>query len=320
MYAHLEHANLLGARLECADARFARFNRSRLELAGLDQANLRGATGVLFNCNRADRIEIEGDTPDPWSVLRRAYTGPRFFVHLFLLVLFFAPYAIRTAYLTLESRIQTQTFEQLDEIGRHARRLPTVQRTRTFDEIMSVRARVERGFFDSHVSRPAAWVVIGGARGWRPLGLAIVVILYNAIRAYLTLRVSILRDAEERSGITPALDEYHGKCHPLNKDGDRLHHVPRVWWKGHGEWLWLARPPWLSERVCSAMIWPLARIRPRLVKSIEGASRPPSFIQCLGLFRLHRFASVLVWIALCAIAYNTVLWIGDTRLWVPLGP
>ncbi len=63
---------------------------------------------------------------------------------------------------------------------------------------------------EEHDHRRAVWVLLGLHKGWWAVLLATVVILYNAICGFLTLRISGPRDAEERSSTTPTLKEYFG--------------------------------------------------------------------------------------------------------------
>jgi hypothetical protein len=101
-------------------------------------------------------------------------------------------------------------------------------------------------FQKSHNETYAIWILIGGREGLWALAMAAVIVLYNALRAFLTLRVNLLRDAEERAQITPSFREYHGP------------------------------------------------------------------------YRCHRFASVLLFIAIASVAWNTAYWIGATTIWIPL--
>ena len=90
--AYLENALLCDTHLERANLRDAILTGATLKDAILDGADVRGAKGIVFDSNRVERLLIEGKAPDPWSVLRRNYTGPSFFFHLLLLTAFFLPY------------------------------------------------------------------------------------------------------------------------------------------------------------------------------------------------------------------------------------
>lgn len=199
-YANLEHANLVGAHLEHAN----------LQEADLDGADVRWAVGLRFDGNRVEGIRIEGNAPDPWSVLRRKYTGPWFFVHLLLLAIFFAPYVGHALYLTAKSQFQEWSMEQYNALGDRLDDVPGLP---------DYHAELQRQFLEKHEQRRAVWVLLGLHRGVVPVALAVIIVLYNGMRGFLTLRVSLLRDAEERSNITPLRSEYESlrKTHQVAK-------------------------------------------------------------------------------------------------------
>lgn len=322
MYAYLEYANLVGvhlehanltlgnlqhadvksAHLEHADLSEANLEHARVREAGFDRADVRRAEGLRFDRNRVEGISIEGDAPDPWSVLRRKYTGPWFFVHLLLLGVFFAPYAGHALYLTTQSRYQEWFVE---EYNRLEAKLPDVEVLRGYHE------ELERRFRDELERRPAWWLLLGLHKGWLPFALAMVVIAYNAIRGYLTLRVSTLRDAEERSATTPALTEYYGICHPLSAESaPGIRRILQTWWKA----------PW-ELRVFSPTHW-VRRARDKWFGSRGTKERPAeddarSLIDCVGFYRLHLLAKYLLLVALSAVVYNTAEWVLTTEVWVP---
>ncbi|MEE9296009.1 MAG: pentapeptide repeat-containing protein [Phycisphaerae bacterium] len=274
-YAHLEKANLVEAHLEHADLRYAHLEHAdlshvRLGCAALSECNLddtdvRFAKGLLFDGNRVTGIRIEGNAPDPWSKLRRTYTGPWFFVHLLLLAVFFAPYVGKAVYLSGKSHFQQWSFEQYQTLGE---RLPEVA------AIQEYQAKLEKEFHETHEERWAVLILLGLDQGFWAVGMAMVVIFYNLVRGFLTLRVSALRDAEERSSTTPNLWEYYGYSHPLSKK--RI--VPTM-------------------RKTNPLRWPT---------------------ECIGLYRLHVAARVLMLVAFAAVLYNTIYWVAKTKVWVPI--
>ena len=272
--------------------------------ANLEQADVRAATGLLFDENRVVGMRIEGSAPDPWSVLRRNYTGPWFFIHLMLLGVFFAPYVAKALYLDVTSRSQEWLVEEFETLET---RLPDVEVLRDYGE------ELKRRFRDELVQRPAWWVLLGVHKGVVPLLFALVVIFYNALRAYLTLSVSSLRDAEERSSTTPRLAEYYGACHPLSaKPLPAIGEIIRTWWKHPWE-LGLIDPRRWAKRIRE-------RLRPETVRShTHSQYTERSFVECLGLYRLHRVTNVLLYVALVAIGFNTLDWVMTTRIWVPIG-
>ncbi len=297
-YAQLEHADFTGAGLELASFWFARLEHTnlrgacltyaRLPGARLDHADVRGATGILFDENPVDGLHIEGNAPDPWSLLRRKYTGPRFFFHLILLIAFLLPFAARVLILSAHS----QMYETAERIVEHAGDAPGAE---LWAKNM---ADWTEKYRQTHDKTLAVWVLAGWTKGWHFFGLTLVLVMYNLLRAYLTSKVSMLRDAEERSKITPALVDYYGLCHPLADLRDllgigrivgepnvspRMRDWPQVWWRS------IRRNGW----------------------------RYLSPVPVIGLYRVHLFARVLFWAAMGSFAYNAIAWLSTTWVWVP---
>ena len=170
-------------------------------------------------------MRIEGRANDPWSLLRTKYSGPWFFVHLLLLIAFFTPYAAKFLYLSGLSRAQDYLLERaelLDRQGKqferrlsriaaeHEREAPWL---RPLAAAVGERRRgttqsIENELTQRYRRTRAVWVLVGWSEAWWVFVLALVVVVYNACRGVLTLRVNALRDAEERSQITPRLSEY----------------------------------------------------------------------------------------------------------------
>ena len=246
--SHLEYSNLRHAHLQRADVRGAHFSHSTVYRADFHRTDVRGVTGLLFDGNCVEQILIEGNASDPWSVLRRSYTGPRFFVHLILLILFFLPYAGRLLYLSTAS----QTQQSLNEIvDRYEPKLETVPGSKSAVESA-------RKWFQKKYRRQRAWpILIGWDLGWMAFLFSIIVVSYNGIRAYLTLKVGMLRDAEERSLISPTLPRYYGWCNPTEEKKETLGRTQRwsfrqwCWW-----WLWPIRRWWSKYRGFRCLILP----------------------------------------------------------------
>ena len=233
--ATLENANLCGANLEKAllmetnlknaILSGANLTGAQLKHANLNGADVRGATGIIFDSNRVDRLRIEGKAPDPWSVLRRNYTGPRFFIHILLLVAFLLPYIGKAIVLTSISNGMVLIDKTLSAI-------PTDIST---DTLLKKKAAVWilMGFTnDNNIIITFYFVIIA----W-------MMIAYNIFRYILATKVSDLREAEDRSKITPAKKEYLGLY--------RLHRIANVFmYIGYGSliiqivrWLWVTQIP-----------------------------------------------------------------------------
>ena len=219
--AQLEGADLRSAHLENAELRRAYLKNSKLDEAVLDRADVRKAQDLLFDGNRVWQMRIEGNAPDPWSVLRRQYTGPWFFVHLIFLIVFFLPYAGKVLVLSATSEAQESLVELYDRYQPQIEAVPGSQ---------AAADSAQRWFEQRYREIPAWWVLVGWTKGWWMMAFTVVVVTYNAMRAYLTLKVGMLRDAEERSSTTPTLKEYYGLCHPVSDRGRTWVAAVVLWW------------------------------------------------------------------------------------------
>lgn len=275
--AHLENTSLRVVNLENAVLRYSNLENAELMYANLDNADVRLTTGLVFDHNRASRLLISGDAPDPWSVLRRTYTGPAFFFHLTLLILFLLPYAGKTLFFTWESK----AVERIETLAtNHVETIP--------DSISPV-----KDYFQQQLDRwneipkvSAIWPLLGYPSWWA-MSLTFFLIIYNGLRFILTTRVSLLRDAEERSKITPTKEEYLGKTE-LRYTGM----LQKNYWTGG----WDAIKTWFGE----IRTW-----LPHLCKSSR-----PKFWNTLGLYRVHLITIKMMWIG-----YGIIIWRVITWLW-----
>lgn len=279
-FANLDKADLSTAQLVHADLKRACLKHTKLYMAKLDLAVVRHATGILFDDNPDQRIDIEGKALDPWSVLRRTYTGPMFFVHLLLLVAFLLPYAAKALTLTTTARGYDALRASLEVDGDES---PAAE---------FVRALVDR-FDAAHTETPALWVLLGGTHDWWPLmvGTALCIIAYNALRGYLTVTIGVLRDQADRVQRTPTLVEYYGLCHPLAKEDAGVRRIPAVWWRLFKAWLYV-KDRWKY----------MGRLNP---------------LPIIGPWRLHQLARVLFWISIASVALHVGSWLWTTTVPVP---
>jgi uncharacterized protein YjbI with pentapeptide repeats len=160
-----------------------------------------------LGCTRLTRsIGFPKKHNDPWSVLRQLYAGPRLFF-LFLFVIVFAlPYVGRVAFYSavgpVERRLAAQAESRKHELEARLVANPSDRLARLeLDQLSHALAKVE--------PRPVWQVLLRWDEGnaW-PTVLAALLILYNFGLYYLISSVSPLRDEEERSGWSPAWDDY----------------------------------------------------------------------------------------------------------------
>lgn len=299
--AHLEHAKLVQANLKRANLKHAHFEHSilreaclehaHLQEANLDHANVRWATGILFSDNPVTRLDIEGAAPDPWSVLRRIYTGPMYFVHLLLVVGFLLPYAAKVLALTTTARA-------VDALR------TTMKSGETLPKWGQDASTWIAQFDATHIETPALWVLLGGTKGmwWIFVPTAIAILLYNIVRACLTVKIGILRDQADRVQRTPTLEEYYGYCHPLAGKEAGWCRMWSVWVKHVHEWSAANQHP----MVHSPWSWRWTNLR-----------RLNPLTEVIGLYRLHLFARVLFWISLLSVSFHIGAWLLTTTVPVP---
>lgn len=258
----LSWSELNGARITECDLSGANLADTLMNGTSISHVDMTGADLRRSEGGRCDEwlvrdLRIEADAPDPWSVLRRTYTGPWFFIHAAFLAVFAAPYVIRACTLTMVA----DTWQAVEDLT---------------------------GSTLSSVATVPAWhVLIGLDQGWPTVAIGCVLVAYNILRGYLTLRVGMLRDAEERSGVSPALSDYMGARIVLDKNmfdagaefGRRI--WPRI------KFRILPKKPDLSP-----LDWP-----------------DPAEFAAFGYWRLHRISRWLMWISFASMGFHVVRWV-----------
>lgn len=290
--ADMSHVRMWSAHAGFTQLRHARF----------DHADVRGTDGLLFDECPVERLHIEGNASDPWSVLRRTYTGPRYFVHLMLLIAFLIPFAVRVFQLSAISEAQS-----------------AIATAAAAQQDMPWRTQLEawiEGFEGTHHQIGAWWVLIGGDKGLFFVALTLTLVVYNACRGLLTWNVSSLRDAEERSRITPSLVDYYGRWHPLADDPPKQYlWIPTLFGRWIREiWYWLHREESIAGDLPAL---------PREGEPLQNIAyhwhhrSRISPVHTFGLFRIHLVAKWLFWIAVASFAFHALHWAVTTTVWVP---
>lgn len=130
---------------------------------------------------------------------------------------------------------------------------------------------------DSRATR--VWrLVVGAARGTWFWGSAILLLVYNVLRALPTMLVAPMRDEEERSGVAPAYRPSSGvEVTPVARLLARLSmRLAKLWWTGYARW----------TEAYGWLIWP------------------------------HRVVTVLFWLAVASFAWNAWHWL-MLDVWLP---
>ncbi len=221
--AHLEGALLVGAHLEGAHLTRANLEGADLFDANLEGTDLSGTMNIEFDNNRINgtRFTAHPDKygtssikqlllsrsglqlspyDDKWSLLRRNYTGSKMVLIWLALIAFVVP------------RIITGLWLYILSSGNHI-----VQGVTAMEIDPHVRADFSLAWSQwvaQHQQTRVIFVFLGLTEItvtsvlWAALTLSLMV--YTAIRFWLTLQVSPLRDAETRSNRTPAKNNYDG--------------------------------------------------------------------------------------------------------------
>jgi hypothetical protein len=215
--ADLTEANLTGADLRNADLSLVKASKAilygadlsgaNLEDADLSMADLRATRGTRLDSTFIRDARFSPNAPDPWSTLRRNYTGPRLLFHLLVLVAFFLPYAARTMTWVGVNRAQESIISTTAQLKRVADRLVEEGHPSSVIQGESVAqlSRLQPCLTRECTKLPIWKVLVGLDRGPGYWVLAVALLLYNFCRGLLTWRVAPLRDEEERSGHTPPL-------------------------------------------------------------------------------------------------------------------
>jgi hypothetical protein len=222
--AHLQNAQLQNAGLLGADLRGVKLWRARLEGASFDGSdlkdaqitdvdfsgsNLRNVQNLCLDGNRIEGAKFSSFSKDPWSVLRRGYTGPRALFHLIFLVAFLVPYLAETLWwlgvnrsqgILLDSSVEVQQLAldlegDLPGQAEAARQLAT--RLGKVGPCLAADCE-ERRVWEMLVGRGqgAAWVLV------------VLLVLYNGVRAWLTYQCGPMREEVEISGFAPYWKDY----------------------------------------------------------------------------------------------------------------
>jgi len=190
--ANLQNAILVGAKLQDANFSNANLREAKLLAANLENADLRSVGHLILDETIVTGARFGIDAQDPWSILRRNYSGPRLTFDLLFLVAFFSPYLAKVAFWAWVNRVQIYAEAVMSE------------RTSAVGVDPGLIRNLSRCLAEQCDPMPAWQLIFGVDRGWLFCLLAIVLITYNALRAGITWRVSSLREEEERTGCSPA--------------------------------------------------------------------------------------------------------------------
>ncbi|MEL7312231.1 MAG: pentapeptide repeat-containing protein [Pseudomonadota bacterium] len=208
-FGSLENSDLVNctfndSRLVNTDLSGAKLARSRFE-----RADFSGATGVRFDENLVRLARIESHrflgvslrsiwrrvvgADNHWFTMMRIYSGSRYLLHLVLLAAFLTPFAIEAAWLLNQG---SSLYQISATSGDGTSLLPSSV------EALSPDARIslERTFVIE--------VLSGWHEGPSSFLTTIVFLVYHGARAFVTSRVTALREEFEPMGTTPSASSY----------------------------------------------------------------------------------------------------------------
>ena len=254
--AKLRGTDLIQANLSNADLREADLKGAKLSYADISNANFRGAKGFTLDDTYVRDTHFDPASKDRWSILRRKYSGPMFFIHIVFLLIFLGTYGGRAMFWVGVNGAQESLNNSQKFLLKQIQMLEKADTDAfSMDETKLEALLSEKGFETGTIAivldiiknrpTPPAPVVKAAAYNnvltklsnvtlclrlecqkpqpiWRvllryeyeqnhryfPFILATALLVYNILRGFLTWRVGILRDAEERSGYSPGYFEY----------------------------------------------------------------------------------------------------------------
>ncbi len=127
---------------------------------------------------------------DPWSALRRHYTGPMLLFHIALLAVYLAPLALRAIVWREVNLVQSAV--EVAQRNLNVSQLSPCLLAECDDPL------------------PVGLAILGFHTGGYSFLFSALLMIYNFVRGFLTYRVSLLRDEEERSNHSPSRKSYLG--------------------------------------------------------------------------------------------------------------
>jgi uncharacterized protein YjbI with pentapeptide repeats len=244
--AELTRTNLGDAHLVKTNLQHAKLSQAKLERANLEEAILIDALDVRLDANLIRNARFSPYAKDPWSVLRRSYTGSRFALHLLLLLAFVIPYLIRAVTWVGANEAQVMILSTANKLEDFANNIKTDE-PRKSALIHEIASELSKPCLSRNCKETAVWRILTALDREPQYWILVMALwLYNLSRGILTWRVSPLREEEERSGYCPRYrrKDGYGWLIPLHKTVQALIWVAVTSVLYHA-WDWLSRPVWI---------------------------------------------------------------------------
>lgn len=221
--ANISGWKLVDAQLESCDLSDAQLQNCSFVNGTIRNCNLRGCHFSSCDLHFTDLVGSRGGVLDytrtagarfspgqfkapSWVTLSNSYTGVKTLFHLLLLLAFLLPLVARVAFWVGVNKVQVVQGGVASSVKAAEARLDSTART------LGVSAPTAIQFSPCLAQKCDSlrvWeVVLGLNRGWETWLPAILLLIYNAIRVYLTWKVGPLRDRETTTEFSPRLGDY----------------------------------------------------------------------------------------------------------------
>ncbi len=169
-----------------------------------DETKTRGIKGTSRLC-------------DPWTLLIRNYSGPNYIINTIYVILFFIPHIVQVIVYSTIGSAQAVAISSLSDLVERAdqamnqaiqpadlgQAAPIPDRVRR--SLTDLRARIN----DRRLQEWPLWMVLLGLnQAWFVPVVILSILVLNVARLQLTTAVASLREQEQRSGVSPAWDDY----------------------------------------------------------------------------------------------------------------
>lgn len=200
---------------------------AKLSGADLTKANLRSAKNFILDDNYTDRTKFPVIANDPWSKLRGSYSGPMFLLNMILLITFLTVYGGKVAFWYGINQAQQEILDVQKNINAVLKNYEAeIQNKESQDGALIIEAKLsvlkEVRYKITPITnlglclqpeqkcrtQSVFFAVIQWGYPWFPAILAMALIVYNMFRSFLTYRISILRDNEDKSQFSPSYNSY----------------------------------------------------------------------------------------------------------------
>lgn len=205
--ANLSHANLAGVE----------FRNCSMWMIILDGVDLRWTKGYILDDASIKDTRFSPRSNDPWSELRRKYTGPKLILHIIFLIIFILPFIFRAFVWNniniLEKRMEIllknieYKIEQKEDFNNYTEKMFAKYLYQELQESKTEAIKNNREY-------NMATLILGLNNDKYLFFLTIILIIYNITRGCLTFYIYTLREEEDRNHIAPST-EYYLKYKPF---------------------------------------------------------------------------------------------------------